>query len=140
MNKNFKPQMIPYHIANLIVEDILDATDQEIMQEAISEYGKNVDKEVEKMKKLIEKSINRYKKDQLIEARRKYEEESNKSKNKVVSLTFERKKQILDEAYKMDNGLTLAARKGNATSEKDVDSMIDDLIELGVLDKDGNLL
>ncbi len=138
MNNQEKGNKLPIEIVDLMVEDILEATDAEILQEAQEKYG-DANLEAQRTKNLVEAAINDTKKSKLANARRELDADQKKSdSSNIYQLPLDAKEQIIENAQRQTDCL-LAARKGEKPTENDINSALDDLIELGIIDTDGNV-
>ena len=122
----------PNDIFEIILEDIREATDEEILSEAI-EDGIDVKSEVKKMKSFFEKC--RYN----IAKRMINEKDSPENKpSRPVSIEDARKK--IETAVKNNpeelGEFTLAARAGKDIPDEDILGLYDDLCDLDVFDED----
>ena len=137
-DKNRETQPID-RLANLLVEDILDASDEEILAE-VREAGGDPDRDAVAMRALFERSIVVSNKARLAEARAAVaaiKQASKKSSPHVVDIATAR--QRLHNVLKNSNlpePLTLAARKESELSDDDVRGLLADLEELGLLKND----
>ena len=122
----------PNDMFEIILEDIREATDEEILKEAI-EDGLDIKSEVQKMKSIFEKS--RY------NIAKKMVDEKDPSENKPshpVSIEDARKK--IEKAIKNNpenlGEFTLAARSGKDIPDEDILGLYEDLCDLDVFDED----
>ncbi|CCK80769.1 hypothetical protein [Desulfobacula toluolica] len=127
-NHNKKPN----DMFEIILEDIREATDEEILNEAI-EDGIDVKSEVQKMKSFFEKC--RYN----IAKKMVNEKDSPENKpSRPVSIEDARKK--IETAVKNNpeklGEFTLAARSGKDIPDEDILGLYDDLCDLDVFDED----
>ena len=138
---NDKPRgKLPIFIANNIVEDILEASDEEIVNEAQSAF-EDVDLEIEKTKKLIQSAVMKSRKQRLFTAKKQLEgKRSSQGGENILTLSFVQKKQLIEQAKQSVPSLTLAARNEEDITETDADGMLQDLIDLDVIDENGNIL
>ncbi len=137
MNENNRDKL-PMTVANILVDDILEASDEEILDEANETYD-DIDSEVKKTKNLIYSAVMKSRKSRL--AIIKKELNKNKSKrldNNILSLLVNDKRKLIEDLKKSNESLTLAARNEEAMSEVDINSAIQDLIDLGVIDENGD--
>ena len=132
--KNAKKQLL--RLANELVEDILAASDEEILAEATKEFD-DVQTEAERMQELIQQTIIQSGKRRLRAARETLDQCEPVTECSVLSFPIEKKRQLLNNLSDR-NGLTLAARNGKDQSERDIDSLLEDLLELGEIDEEGN--
>ena len=133
-------------IDDLVIEDIIETSDAEIMAEAEEDYA-NVADVIQHTKELVISAIASVRKVRLTKARRELESHQareleshqvEKKQGNVFSLPLNVKKQLIESAKNHDDGLTLAARNEEEMSEGDTDTMLQDLIDLGKIDEDGN--
>lgn len=126
-----------------IVADILDLSDEEIVVEAKEQYG-DPKVEADRIHGVLDKAIVRASKAKLIAA--KHAVASSKTtgiEHNVVPITTAKKRDVINRFVSQDQELqeklTLAARKGEGIeTDNDVDGMFDDLVELGIIDEQGN--
>jgi hypothetical protein len=128
------------HLANILIEDVLAASDQEMLAEFAEENG-DAKQNAEEMRALFEKSVLRTNKQRMRDARAGLAaRRSEVRESKVVSLENVRGrfKRAL-AACPADIKLTLAARNENELSDSDILGMLQDLEELGIVvpDDDG---
>ena len=116
-------------LADTLARDVDRMTDDELLQEAAETRG------------VIEATITRHGKRRLTTARHAYEVYISKVRSKVVELPLEKKRALIDKFARKDNQLrerlTMAARN-EEDSEADIDSFLEDLVELGIIDDEGN--
>lgn len=129
-------------LADMLVREIDQVTDEEVLQEAEEDYGVP-DDAVRATRSVIREAISAHGKRRLVAARRGYEAQSSGRSLNVFGLPAERKRDLIDRFASNDNKLreklTMAARN-QEDLEADIDSFIEDLIELGVIDAEGNVL
>jgi hypothetical protein len=121
-------------LSDALVEDILEATDEDILKEAKEDYG-DVNREAERLRSL-------YQKTQAIAARKRFlsaQEAITQQKNRdgnVLYINPSNARHKLDTLLRdhpdAAREFTLAARKGQDLSDKDVLGMLEDLQELGI--------
>ena len=130
----------PKFLANSFVEDILEASDDEVMSEARREF-ESVELEVEKTRGLIKSAVFQSRKERLFIAKKKLEEKKFIRENSnFLVLSLIKKKELIEQARKSVPSLTLAARNEEDVTESDADGMIQDLIDLGVIDENGDII
>lgn len=130
------------HINDMCIEDVLETSDEEIRQEVEEETG-NAEAEATRLRSLVGDAVHNHKKAKFEAAKKaRLEQQQNPERNlKVVSL--DRKKEIIKSLNSNDNfaqKITMAARNENELSESDLDVYLKHLIELGVIDEEGNIL
>ncbi len=130
-------------LTDTLIEDILALSDEEIIAEA-KELFDDPKVEVERLKGVIDNALLRASKTKLAEAQSALSDHRNENhKSKVVTLSAAEKRSVIDRFVSKDpelhNKLTLAARKGEGIqTENDINGMFEDLIELGLIDEQGN--
>jgi hypothetical protein len=138
MTNNQHDKPLPKAVIDLLVEDILESSDEEIIQEAQKEYG-DATVHAHKTKKIIISAIIKSNKSRLVYAKQQIQKShSDTLKGNVMSLSLVCKQQLIAQAKKSRSNLTLAARNADAMTECDIDSMLQDLLDLGVIDGEGN--
>ncbi len=129
-------------LADTLVDDMLAASDQEIVAEFVEMQGDPV-KNAETMRALFEKSVLKTNKSRLLAAQAGLSaDQSVRSTSKVISIANvrDRLKRTL-QACPPNVKLTLAARNESELSDADVLGMLQDLEELGIVapdDESGN--
>ncbi|HVQ72348.1 MAG TPA: hypothetical protein VMT08_33090 [Bradyrhizobium sp.] len=124
-------------LADVLIEDLLAAPDEEILAEFVEERGDPV-KNAEDMRALFEKSILKSNKDRLRAARAGLEaDQASPATAKLINIANVRTK--LKRALAScppEVKLTLAARNESELSDADVLGMLQDLEELGIVVSD----
>lgn len=127
-------------LADSLVEDILSVSDEDILAEAAEDYG-DAEAAAEHVRGLIHQAVLESSKSRLAAAREAYQKGRERARPNVLNLPYAEKRAIVDGFVASDSQLkaklTLAARKGQQLSERDLDSMLDALLELGVIDEEG---
>ena len=126
-------------ITDFLVEDILNASDEEIMAEAKEDYA-DVKAEAEHIHKLIKSAIFDHGKTQLKEAKKQFIADKEKRNKNVSVISLEDKRALIRRLSESNTGLTLAAREENKMSDRDLDACIQSAYELGLIDEEGNIL
>lgn len=124
-------------LADILVEDVLAASDEEILAEFAETHGDPAQNAIE-MRALFEKSVLNANKDRLRSAKAGLAASRvSSSTSKIVSLTNvrERLRRVLASCAP-DVKLTLAARNETELSDADVLGMLQDLEELGIVTPD----
>jgi len=138
MNEN-RRNKLPVSMADILVDDILESSDEDILSEAREKYD-DVDSEIEKSRKLISATVMNSRKFRLAAAKEQLESnKAAKQESNVLSLSISDKRMLINQAKESVNSLTLAARNEEEMSELDVDGVLQDLIDLGVIDENGNI-
>lgn len=139
-----KPDSKPdlFQFADALVDDLMALSDQELLNE-VREDGIDPEALAMDLRDQIEARIAADNKARLARAR----EEMNaarayRASSGVASLPLGRKQQILGQFAANDGQLrqrlTMAARKGEGASEREVDDILRDLLDLGAIDDEGN--
>lgn len=127
------PEMLS-RLAYALVEDILSATDEEVLKEAAEIYDDPTE-EVKKATAIFQKARTAAGKKRLVAAQAAVRSE-NQSGAKILHMdgpTARRKlNTILRDHPEAGAEFTLAARKEQELSDDDVKGMLDDLRELGI--------
>jgi len=121
-------------LTDALVEDILNASDEDILKEAVEDYG-DPNGEAAKVRALYEKTQVMMSKKRLLMAKSAVDQEKclrrniphinpNEARGKLEA--------ILRENPEASREFTLAARKGQELSDSDVVGMLEDLQELGL--------
>lgn len=115
-----------------LLNDLLEATDEEIVMEAIEE-DVNVDKAVASVRSLIEQ--NKYK-----IAQKKIKSQKSgflRQKGKIINIVEARRKIIktLEQNPFYENSLTMAARSGENMPDEDILGCYEDMVELGLIEE-----
>ena len=119
-----------------LIEDILSTSDEKIVNE-LKEDGEDPSKIADHMRVLFATTELHVAKQKLAAAKQAVAEAKDSAKS--VSLQ-DAKRRIADKMSKggrLGTKLTLAARSGEGQSDRDLDSAIEDLAELGALDDEG---
>lgn len=128
-------------LADALARDVNQLTDEELLREAKEDFG-DAEKAALATKNTIREAIAAYGKRRLAVARRAYESQTTRGTAKVFELSTERKRELVERFASNDNQLreklTMAARN-QENLEDDIDSFLEDLIELGVIDDEGNV-
>jgi hypothetical protein len=123
-------------LADALVDDILNASPEEILAEFQEDHG-GVERHVSEMRALMEKGITRANKRRLAAARAGAASSRASSKKQAERIDANEARRQLRTVTSEQN-LTLAARKESEQSDEDLLSMIDDLRELGALPTNHN--
>lgn len=123
-------------LVDVLVEDLLDASDEEIISEFAETHGDPAKNSVD-MRALFEKSVLKANKDHLRAAKVAVAASRAAPTSKFVSMANARERlgQVL-ASCPPDTKLTLAARNENELSDADVLGMLQDLEELGIITPD----
>jgi hypothetical protein len=132
-NRKSKQQALD-RLADALVDDILNASPEEILAEFEEDHG-GVEGHVTEMRALIEKGVAKAKKRRLAVAKAGAALSRAPSKRITTPLDINEARRLIS-ALTPAQKFTLAARKESEQSEDDLLSMIEDLRELGVLPTD----
>lgn len=126
-------------LCNTLADDIDAMSDEELLAE-LKEAGEDADAIATRTGALVADAIANSGRRKLAAARAGYEARKAGHRSNVLQWPVERKRALIQQFAQNDNALkqklTLAARKGDDT-EADLDSFIEDLIDLGVIDDEG---
>ncbi len=129
-------------LCNALADDI-DATGDEELLAELKEAGDDTDAIAKQTGELISDAIAKVGRRKMEAARAGYEAATHQTghESKVLHWPLSRKRELIQHFAQNDDALnqklTLAARQGKDT-EMDIDSFIEDLIDLGVIDDQGN--
>lgn len=130
-------------IADKLADDLGKLSDAELLAET-REIGLDPKALAVQAKAAIERAMLEHGKKRLAAARAAATAATaTRTISNVTNLSLEKKRTILNQFAANDVGLreklTLAARKGDAQSERDIDSFLQALFELGVIDDQGRM-
>jgi hypothetical protein len=126
-------------LTDALIRDVDALSDEEVTAEVAADG--DVEKAANRVKNLVESAISASGRRRLTKARQAYEAATAKVRPKVIQLPLNRKKALIAQfadASAFPEKLTLAARNADNT-EADIDGLLQDLLELGVIDDEGNL-
>lgn len=128
-------------LCNTLADDIDAMSDEELLAE-LKEAGEDADAIATRTGALVADAIVNSGRRRLAAARAGYKAQKAGQSGNILQWPVERKRALIQRFAENDSALkqklTLAARKGEDT-EADMDSFIDDLIDLGVIDDEGNV-
>lgn len=128
-------------LCNTLADDIDAMSDEELLAE-LKEAGEDANAIATRTGALVADAIVNSGRRKLAAARAGYKAQKAGQSGNILQWPVERKRALIQRFAENDNALkqklTLAARKGEDT-EADMDSFIDDLIDLGVIDDEGNV-
>lgn len=142
MTKDQKKQLEQLErLCSALADDIDAMTDEEVLAE-LKEAGEDVSSIAHGARALVTDAAAKHGRHRLAEARASYEKHKASLERKVLEWPAERKRALLQKFVENDSALkqklTLAARKGS-DSQADMDSFLEDLIDLGLIDDKGNI-
>lgn len=129
-------------LTDALVENILELSDDDTLSEAKEDYIDPI-AENNRIRGIIDSAILKASKHKFNKAKEELKNyKKHTIKNNVIPLSLNEKKAIVDSFINKDpelrQKLTLAARNGeNIQTENDIQSMFEDLIELGLIDQNG---
>lgn len=126
-------------LVDALIRDIDALSDEELTAEVAADG--DVEKAVNHVKNLFESAIAESGRRRLARARRAYDAVTAKDRSRVMQMPLSRKKALIAkfaDSSTFPAKLTLAARNADNT-EADIDGLLQDLLELGVVDDEGNL-
>ena len=125
-------------LADALVDDILTSSDEEVLAEA-EEDGIDAAGLAGNLREVFERTAMEAGRAKLVAARRAAAD-AGRSGARVVSIdrgdARRRYEAMIAQDPKLTEKLTLAARKGEGQSDRDIDSAIEDLAELGAFDEE----
>lgn len=128
-------------LADALVEDVLNATNQEILDEAQEDYG-NAKIGADEVRALFQLARTKVAKGRLEAARNGLASDRAKVMGKVLPFDIAKSRQIVAKFAANDSELqgrlTMAARMGEELSDQDIQGVIEDMIKLGILSEDGS--
>jgi hypothetical protein len=140
MSKDSDARVKLDRLGEALAKDLDALSDHELVEE-IAATDEERQKTVSHMRSLIEEAIATSGRQRLAKARQVYDAIRGKARAKVTELPLDRKKALVAHFAKnpqaLPEKLTMAARN-EANSEADLDSLLQDLLELGAIDDEGN--
>lgn len=125
------------HLDNLLdaeLKAILEASDEDILAEATETHT-----DITTLRTNIIVAVTEGGKRRLDEAK-KIVESSVSNNGMVIEWPLTKKRELIEQLRNNKSGLTLAARHGEDETENDLNSLIEDLIDIGAIDDEGNVL
>lgn len=131
-----------FQFADALVDDLMTMSDEELLKEVRADGG-DPDTIATKLRAQIEARILADSKAKLASAREAVRTASATRATLVVTgLSLDQKRLILERFAANDDQLhqrlTMAARKGEGASEREIDDILRDLRDLGAIDSEGN--
>lgn len=126
-------------VMNALAETIAEATDEELLAEA-QEAGLDLETEAESVRAVLHRSLDKFKKQKLEQARRDYELAASALLTKKYSLPNSPRERrnlltnILAAQPQMQGMLTVQFRELDQLSDEDIESSLRKLAELGILE------
>lgn len=118
------------------LEALLAADDEAILAEA-AEIHQDPVAAANKLRGILAVAITEAGKCRLAEARATLDAQ-NGAGGKVLAWPVQNKRDLVARLRQEVKGLTMAARQGQDETERDLDCVIEDLIDIGVIDDEGN--
>lgn len=144
MNKNQNEAIEKLErLCNALADDIDATSDKELLAE-LQQAGEDIDAIAKQTRELIAASIAKIGRHKMEAARAGYEAEMHQTghESKVLHWPVSRKRELIQRFAQNNDALkqklTLAARQ-EEDLKTDMDSFIEDLIDLGVIDDEGNV-
>lgn len=130
---------LPLSVANTLADDILNLSDEELLQEAQDEF-EDVASLISSARDAINSAILKSNKSRLSAAKEQLEQKrKGTNQNNVLTFTLNDKRALIHQAKESVHSLTLAARNEEEMSESDINGVLQDLVDLGVMDENGNI-
>jgi hypothetical protein len=123
-------------LADALVDDILDTPDEDILAEITEDYG-DPEALAGDMRALFERTVHEAGKAKLAAAKLDVRRASGKGATVLKIDPAEARRRydrMIDNDAELSHKLTMAARKGEGQSERDIANTIEDLAELGAFE------
>lgn len=142
MTRKAEDMPLLFHLSDALVDDLMALSDEDLLAE-VRESGADPETVARQLREQIEARVASDNRARLERAR----DEMNaaraaRASSGVVNLSLARKQQILGQFAANDGSLrqrlTMAARKGDGASEREIDDILRDLLDLGAIDDEGN--
>lgn len=130
-------------LTDALVNDIIELSIEETLAEANEQYA-NPSEEIDRLRGIMKNAVLSAAKAKLKDAKNQLNAyHTEVKKNNVIHLSINEKRKIIESFTTQDpeltKKLTLAARKGEGIqTENDIEGMFEDMLELGLIDEDGN--
>lgn len=118
------------------LEALLEANDDAILAEA-AELHPDPAAVIARLRGIMTTAATQAGKARLAKARATLDQQDG-SRGKVLTWPVLQKRNLVARLRQEVKGLTMAARQGQEETESDLDSVIEDLIDIGVIDDEGN--
>jgi len=126
-------------LVDSVIDDIQEMPDEEVSQLAIEVFG-GIEPVINNFNSIVERAEKVAKKQRYDDAKNRLKATHGSSHSaNIVNLPLDRKKAILEIVQKNRLISTRAARSATDI-EADIDSTLEDLVELGAIDENGNPL
>ncbi|MBS0411141.1 MAG: hypothetical protein JSR86_14575 [Proteobacteria bacterium] len=127
---------------NASVDDFLSLTDAEILKE-VRDGEEDPEELAAEMQRLAQQAIMEHGRGRFARARAQLASRKlSGGASRLTNLSLAEKERVIGQFSANDprlrGRLTLAARMGHGASEQEIDGVLEDLIELGVIDEAGN--
>jgi len=121
------------NLLNLMEEEILSKTDSDLLELYNADSLDSIE-DFKSTQLLIDKALTQHKKSKLITARKELQVEQANTKNTTSIKTYNAKGFIIDLmlSNRLPEGLTLAFREGEDIPDAEIESIIEDLRDLGI--------
>ena len=125
-------------LTDALVEDLLNTTDEDLLAE-VSDDGDDPEKIADHLLALYDRTCSSDAKQKLIAAQKAVREEGQRHVARSSVSTLDARRQLkaaIEQNPNLEENLTLAARNGDELSDRDIEGILEDLRDLGVLDDD----
>jgi len=130
---------LPLSVTNTLADDILNLSDEELLKEAQDEFD-DVASEISSVRNTIKSAILKSNKSRLSAAKEQLKQKRKATnQNNILTLAINDKRALIHQAKESVHSLTLAARNEEEMSESDINGVLQDLIDLGVIDENGSI-
>lgn len=130
-----------FHLSDVLVEDLMNLTDDELLAEVASE-GLNAEAEAARLRASFAVTLVQTGKARLDRAKAAAAQERGSRPAGYQTPRVQNPDVVLgrfaNDDAKLRSRLTMAARNGEGASERDMESALADLRELGAIDDEGN--
>lgn len=134
-----KPKADPVAQLGMLVDadlrSLLEQSEESTIVEATELYG-DAAKAAAHVRARVQAAVAEAGRQRLVNARKAIDAER-PAGGKVLQWPLDRKRDLLARLRRADAGLTMAARQGEDETENDLDSLIEDLVDLGIIDEEG---
>lgn len=137
--KKHCPREMLNNLADDLVNDVLNTSDEEVLAEAAEDFG-SAEVVIDRVRGILAKAQQQVAKQRLTAVRKTLDKQNEQQhRAKVISLDPERARRTLKRILQdcsSDVPITLAARKETELSDSDVLTMLEDLQSLGLFNPD----
>ena len=128
------------NLLRILGENLEHMSDDELLAEAVDDFG-SVDAMVSAFDGIVSKAAAEARRNRLTAARSGYQatrEQQQTAEGRVFQFSSTHKRAVIARANDMRHGQITMAARNEQDSEADLDKIIQDLIDLGAIDQEGN--